>query len=210
MAKQRFYVVWEGRDTGVFEHWKDCEKQIKGFTGAKYKSFPTRDLAEEAFHHDYRLYMGIDFGKPRKSAEELKNIGLPVPESISVDAACSGNPGVLEYRGVDTGTGAEIFRQGPFDQGTINIGEFLAIVHALAFLKEREIDIPVYSDSRNAIKWVKDKEARTKLLKTDKNQKLLYLLDRAVKWLHANDYPNPVLKWETSVWGEIPADFGRK
>jgi ribonuclease HI len=210
MAKQRFYVVWEGRKIGIFEHWKDCEKQIKGFTDAKYKSFPTRELAEEAFQGDSHIYIGIDFNKPDKTREELKRIGLPILKSLCVDAACSGNPGLLEYRGVDTVTHRELFRQGPFELGTINIGEFLAIVHALAYLKEKKLSLPVYSDSRNAIKWVKDRQVKTKLIRSEKNLKLFDLIERALKWLHENTYPNPVLKWETSVWGEIPADFGRK
>ena len=62
---------------------------------------------------------------------------LIIKESIAVDAACSGNPGNMEYRGVYTKTKEQIFHQGPFPQGTNNIGEFLALVHGLAFFKKR-------------------------------------------------------------------------
>jgi ribonuclease HI len=127
-----------------------------------------------------------------------------------VDAACSGNPGVLEYRGVDTRSGAELFRQGPFPEGTVNIGEFLAIVHALAMLKKIQSDWPVYSDSRTAIAWVRDKKIKTNLQRTSKNEALFKLVDRALVWLNENRWKNPVRKWETTYWGEIPADFGRK
>jgi len=127
-----------------------------------------------------------------------------------VDAACSGNPGKMEYRGVCVATGEEIFHFGPLEGGTNNIGEFLGIVHALALLKQQNNAIPVYSDSTNAIKWVKKKKCNTKLKPTNENKYLFELISRAEKWLTENDYPNPIIKWETDKWGEIPADFGRK
>jgi len=133
-----------------------------------------------------------------------------IPNSLSVDAACSGNPGVMEYRGVYTATGQEIFRQGPFQQGTNNIGEFLALVHGLALLKQQNSTIPVYSDSVSAMAWVRNKKAKTTLEICPENQILFDLIARAEKWLRTNSYSNPVLKWETRIWGEIPADFGRK
>jgi ribonuclease HI len=127
-----------------------------------------------------------------------------------VDAACKGNPGILEYRGVDTKSGAELFRQGPFPEGTVNLGEFLAIVHALGLLKKMDSDWPVYSDSRTAIAWIKAKRIKTNLKRTAKNEQLFILIDRAITWLKTNPYQNRILKWETAWWGEIPADFGRK
>ena len=111
---------------------------------------------------------------------------------------------------METASGRELFHQGPFRQGTVNIGEFLAIVHALALLKNKGSDVPVYSDSRTALKWVEKKSVNTKLLPEDRNEKLFEMIQRAERWLKENDYPNKVLKWETKYWGEIPADFGRK
>jgi ribonuclease HI len=210
MTKQRYYVVWKGRKTGVFDSWGTCSQQVLGFTGAVYKSFPTKELAEEAFRGDSQDYLGVDFDKSILEPEQLKAIGQPDRHSVAVDAACSGNPGVLEYRGVITATGRELFREGPYEQGTVNIGEFLAIVHALAMLKEQGQSRPVYSDSATAIKWVKTKEVRTKLPRTMQNEVLFLLVERALKWLQGNSYPNAVLKWETTAWGENPADFGRK
>ena len=137
-------------------------------------------------------------------------VGEPIANSLSVDAACSGNPGVLEYRGVYTSTGREIFKQGPFPEGTVNIGEFLALVHGLAYLKQKNKNIPVYSDSKTAISWVKNKKVKTKLELNKKNKKLFDLIDRALNWLQSNNFENQILKWETKYWGEIPADFGRK
>lgn len=140
---------------------------------------------------------------------------LPLPlevkaDALAVDAACSGNPGPMEYRGVYLATGEEIFHYGPV-HGTNNIGEFLAIVHALALLKQRERTMTVYSDSRNALLWVKAKKCRTKLARTARTEKLFQLIERAEQWLRTHEYSDiPLLKWETRRWGEVPADFGRK
>jgi ribonuclease HI len=210
MAKQRYYVVWKGRETGIFDTWAECERQVTGFTGAVYKSFPSRELAEEAFDGDSGDYLGHDYDRTPPDEKVLMAVGKPVADSIAVDAACSGNPGLLEYRGVITATGRELFREGPYEQGTVNIGEFLAIVHALAYLKDQSKTVPVYSDSATAIKWVNKKEVRTKLPRTSQNEIVFFLIERALKWLNENSYPNVILKWETKVWGEIPADFGRK
>lgn len=205
MAKQKFYVVWKGRETGIFRSWKECEEQIKGFDAARYKSFETEKEAEEAFAAGAPPFTSI--GKPRVLTP---GSAKPILQSISVDAACSGNPGVMEYQGVDTSTKKKLFHSGPYPEGTVNIGEFLAIVHGLGYLKKRGLSIPIYSDSMTAIKWVKDKRANTKLERNEINRELFHLIDRAEYWLKTNNYTNPILKWKTAEWGEIYADFGRK
>jgi ribonuclease HI len=217
MAKQKYYVVWRGRETGVFSSWAECSEQIKGYPGAEYKSFDSLEKAKRAFEGDSEDFVGQGNNKNGAtgfknefSEEEKRLIGLPIEESLSVDAACSGNPGVLEYRGVDTKSGIELFRVGPFPEGTVNIGEFLALVHGLGYLKERNSVIPIYSDSKTAMKWLRDKKVNTKLEENSRNKKLFQLVERAVKWLNSNSYKNKILKWETAYWGEIPADFGRK
>ena len=209
MAKKRntHYVVWRGKIPGVYPSWKECEEQVKGTEGALYKGFPDESAAWEAFSKPPHHFIGK---RAQPSEAELEKFGRPNPDSLSVDAACAGNPGVLEYRGVDTMSGAQLFHQGPFQEGTVNIGEFLAIVHALAFLAERKLTIPVYTDSKTAMKWVKDKKVNTKLPRNRRNADLFSLVDRAEKWLQTHTWANPLLKWETAVWGEIPADFGRK
>ena len=210
MAKSKYYVVWNGRKPGIYEGWQACKEQVAGFNGAKYKGFPTPDLARSALNEDPRKYMEKGLQSPKKIICSNPLDGEPVPDSICVDAACSGNPGALEYRGVDTASGAELFKVGPFPEGTVNLGEFLAIVHALAYLKQRNSNWPVYSDSRTAIAWLKKKAVNTKLEPSVKNMELFNLVERALNWLKNNSWMNPVLKWETAYWGEIPADFGRK
>jgi len=208
MGKQKYYVVWEGKEPGVYDNWRDCERQIRNFDGAVYKSFVDKGLAEKAFLDDPQNYIGKDFGKLTEA--EKVPFGKPIGDSISVDAACSGNPGKMEYRGVDTMSGAQLFKQGPFPVGTVNIGEFLAIVHGLAYMAERGQNWPIYTDSRTAMKWVRDRKVKTKLPRRADTEKLFGLVDRAVKWLENNEYSNQIIKWETAAWGEIPADFGRK
>jgi ribonuclease HI len=207
-SKSKYYVVWEGLKPGIYTSWEACKNQVVAVPGAKYKSYESRLEAEAAFKTGYKPASGKTNDSKKKVSISKSNIVYP---SISVDAACSGNPGRMEYRGVDTHVGNEIFRQGPFDDGTNNIGEFLAIVHALALLKSKgKHSLPIYSDSKTAMGWVKKKHCNTKLERTGRNEILFEMIDRAEKWLKDNAFQNPLLKWETASWGEIPADFGRK
>lgn len=209
--KKKYYTVWKGHNTGVFETWEDCKAQIKNFKGAQYKSFTSFEAAKKAYQEGSKEYIGKSKTfKSELSEEQLKKIGEPNLNSISVDAAVSGNPGKMEYRGVVTKTKKQLFIQGPFEEGTNNIGEFLAIVHGLAFLKQKKSNRIIYTDSRTAMSWVKKKKCNTKLNRSDKNKSLFELVDRAIKWLNENKYSTTVVKWETKAWGEIPADFGRK
>ncbi len=208
VAKKKFYVVWNGVVPGVYKTWDECKAQIDGYDGAIYKSFSTKEEAERAYNDNPWSYVGKNAAAAKKVS--INSIAEIVKDSLSVDAACSGNPGDMEYRGVYVKTGEEVFRQGPFEMGTNNVGEFLALVHGLALLKQKGFNIPIYSDSRNAIKWVKDKKCKTKLERVPENESLFYMIERAEKWLRENTYTTQIIKWETDKWGEIPADFGRK
>ena len=208
MAKRHYYVVWNGVTPGVYNTWEECEAQIKGVKQALYKSFGTLAEAERAYASSPYDYIG------NKAKSEKKSTPATLPATVikgalAVDAACSGNPGMMEYRGVYIATGEEVFHFGPMF-GTNNIGEFLAIVHALALLKQKSPTMTIYSDSKIAQLWVMKRECKTKLERTPKTEKLLQDVDRAVAWLHNNTYQNKILKWKTEEWGEIPADFGRK
>ncbi|MCF6170259.1 MAG: ribonuclease H family protein [Bacteroidales bacterium] len=209
MAKKaKYYVVWRGKKPGIYHSWEDCKKQVTGFEGAHYKSFTSADEAKSAFN---KSYWEIVARKGKKDLKELTGKDKPILNSISVDAACKGNPGRLEYRGVYTDTETLLFERGPFEMGTVNIGEFLAIVLGMAWMKKHKItDMPIYSDSRTAIAWVRNKRANTKLKKTAANAVLFDALNKAVEWLKTNNPKIKVLKWNTREWGEIPADYGRK
>lgn len=210
-ARSKYYVVWKGLNPGVYDNWAECKMQIDGQEGAKYKSFESREEAVAALEKGFAAYIKTaPFPKSQTAKDAARPVGKPVEHSLSVDAACSGNPGDMEYRGVYTATGQELFRIGPYKKGTNNVGEFLAIVHGLAFLKQKGSDLPIYSDSRNAILWVRNKKCKTLLERLPENEPIFDLIERAEKWLNTNTYTTPIMKWETASWGEIPADFGRK
>ena len=188
MAKNKHYVVWKGLNPGIYDNWADCKTQVEGQAGAKYKAFETREEAVKAFEEGYEYYLRK--AASPKAIDRLyaeTPVGRPEPNSLAVDAACSGNPG-----------------------DTNNVGEFLALVHGLALLKQKGSDLPIYSDSRNAILWVRKKKCKTLLERVPENEPIFNLIERAEKWLNENSYTTRIIKWETSEWGEIPADFGRK
>lgn len=209
----KWYVVWVGNNPGIYETWEDCKQQVENFPGARYKGFKSREEAIMALRGDNDSEMAI----LRSIANADHNIvnfeAFPeiILDSIAVDAACSGNPGVMEYRGVSLRTGEQIFHKGPFPHATNNIGEFLAIVHALALLKQQgDGSTPIYSDSRTGIAWVRDRKCKSKLVPNAKNAELMQIVRRAEAWLLRNTFTNRIIKWNTEEWGEIPADFGRK
>ena len=213
MAKNKFYVVWQGRNPGIYSSWEACRKEVEGCNGAKFKGFPDRLSAETAFSKGPDEYWGKDVTPVidiSKAAEQ------PLSPAIAVDAACAGNPGKMEYQGVfvdfatNPATRQQLFKSPVFEQGTNNIGEFLAIVHALALEKKNGWTYPIYSDSVNAQIWIRQKKCKTKLQPNAKNEYLFQLIARAENWLNNNTIDVPILKWKTEIWGEIPADFGRK
>jgi len=218
MAKQKFYVVWAGKQPGVYSTWAECQAQTDHYTGAKYKSYESKAAADEAYKAGWKGNWGTGTasgGTKEKSSSFRRTSTVETSEeidylSVSVDVGTRGNPGPVEYKGVDTGTGEVIFSCGPIKKGTNNLGEFLAIVHALALLKKEGSNKTVYSDSVNAIKWVKQKNVATTLPRDASTEEIWVLVDRAVKWLQTNTYDNKLLKWQTKEWGEIKADYGRK
>ena len=208
MSKKKitYYVVWSGRTPGVYATWADCEQQVKGFEGAKYKGFASQAEAEQAFHESPEKYIV----RKAENTAKAKSTTKPVLPALAVDAACSGNPGVMEFRGVTADNGTEVFHRGPFVCGTNNIGEFLAIVLGLAWLKQNKLPWALYSDSRTALAWLKKGHADTKIEWNASNQDLFIMVRKAEMWLHDNTWTTPIYKWDTKAWGEIPADFGRK
>ncbi len=211
MAHFKYYVVWKGYAPGIYDSWEECKQQIDGYQGALYKSYNSKESAIKAFREGYNEQKGVLESIVEVIDERAAANKIYRKDSIAVDASCMGNPGIMEYRGVYIKTGQELFRVGPFQDGTNNIGEFLALVHVLAFLKKKGNDtMPIYSDSVNAMLWVKKKKCNTKLERTGRNDQIFELIQRAEFWLKNNTWKNPVYKWETKIWGEIPADFGRK
>ena len=212
MAKSKFYVVWKGRQAGVYSNWESCKMQIEGFKGAQYKSFPDRRSAEDAFKAGYQQTSQRDYESTRLQVNETTRlqVEMPITQSIAVDAACSGNPGKMEFQGVFVETKTNLFKSPVYEHGTNNIGEFLAIVYCLAWQHKHKLSYPIYSDSVNAQKWVREGVCKTKIEENEKNKPLFEVIRWAEKWLKTNSFRVPIYKWKTEVWGEIPADFGRK
>lgn len=206
--KKKFYVVWKGAKPGVYSSWPEANAQVAGFPGAKFKSFPTQESALHAFKTGPSA--ALDAAPRAKGPSQNHSSKIIIKPSLSVDAACSGNPGKMEYQGVSTATKERIFHQA-FPLGTNNIGEFLALIHGIAFCKSEGLhDMPIYTDSKIAMGWIVKKKCKTTLPRNSKTEKLYQLIDRGEQWLKTNTFSNPILKWETKKWGEIPADFGRK
>lgn len=212
-SRRKYYVVWEGRSPGIYDSWEEARDQIDGFPGARYKAFTSQDAATEAFRGSPEQHMGF----LRKLAEH-KNAPVDyttIPgirlDAIAVDGACAHNPGPMEYRGVRVADGVEIFHVGPLAGGTNNIGEYLALIHVAALLaRAGDSTTPIYTDSRTALSWLRRGHSNTKVQPDTDNAPLLAILARADAWLATHRIPNPILKWDTESWGEIPADFGRK
>lgn len=219
MASRKYYVVWVGRQPGIYTEWDDCFEQVNGFPGARYKSFDSQTAATIAFRGDPddegSIIRTIAVHSARPAAQQATIAYADIPEinldAIAVDGACAGNPGMMEYRGVDVKTGIELFHVGPLAEGTNNVAEYLALVHALAYLYNKgDQTTPIYSDSKTARGWIKNRGCRTRLTPTAANTKIFELLARANLWIQSHDTRNPILRWDTDSWGEIPADFGRK
>lgn len=223
---KRFYAVFTGRQPGVYDDFNDAMEQVDGFEGAVFKSYDSPQEAAEAFRRfesrsDSRqigaLLMNATEHQaaPRKPDRiETKTDYFAFPEidlnGWAVDASCMGNPGVMEYRGVELMTGRELFRVGPFKKGTNNIGEFLAIVHALALMAQRGERHTVYSDSVSGMAWVRNRKVKTQLKRDAATEPVFRMMERALVWLNTHRYDVPIRKWDTDRWGEVPADFDRK
>lgn len=58
--------------------------------------------------------------------------------------------------------------------------------------------MPIYSDSVNAISWIKQKKCKTKLPREPKTEELFKLIERAEKWLRENTYTTKILNGKPS------------
>ena len=208
MAKQhKWYVVWAGHEPGVYETWAECQRQTQNYPKALFKAFESRSEAMRAYEEGAQ-----GFSRRHRAPSGMESgTEAPIAEALAVDAACSGNPGVMEYRGVYLPSRRVIFEMGPFPKGTNNIGEFLAIVHALALIEKQGLtNLVIYSDSMIALGWIRKKRCKTLMERTAETAPLFDLIERAERWLQTHTYTTPIYKWDTVRWGEIPADYGRK
>ena len=198
------YVIRKGKKVWIFDSWGETQVLVSGFSDAKYKSFPTLASAEKALEEGWEKYY-------QKSIPNIPTNDVPYfSTAIVVDAAHSSATGVMEYQGINLAAQQQIFYfKSPV--GTNNIGEFLAIVHGLQWLKkEHKSDYVIYSDSKIAIKWIQLKTCKTNLIFAYENKELFALIQEAEEWLKGQTVDTQILRRDTSKWGENPADFGRK
>ena len=201
------YVVWEGRNPGIYDTWDECKAQVNGYTDARFKGFPSQAAEERAFEEGPGKYWG---SKKATSSTRTEYPEEVQKNSIAVDVGCRGPHGPMEYRGIDLKSNKMIFEYGPYKVGTSNIGEFLAIVEALKYLTSTGENKIIYSDSKVAMGWVRKKICNTTLEDNDKTMEIHAMIDSGLNWLKNNKYSIKIVKWNTAKWGEIPADYGRK
>ncbi len=200
-----WYVVWRGRVPGVYATWEEAQAQVHGFSGARYRAFKDRQQAEAAFAVGPEADLGalaLTWRRQHLPAEVL--------QGYAVDAAWNAQTKTMHYRGVRIADDQEIFHRGPFEDATNNVGEFLAVVEGLDWLKQRDLRAPIYTDSLNAIQWVSERRCNTTCAPTARNAALFARIAWAERWLGEHPDHAPVRKWQTERWGENPADFGRK
>lgn len=212
-SKQKFYAVRKGYQTGIFLTWEVCEKYVKGYPKAEYKSFYNKDDAEDYMRGKENEYTTV-------TNSNSNSTHIPTGAFLAVDGGTIGGNNSngstkCQYQIYNSQTQKVELTSKPI-VGTNNIGEFLGIVKAIGILHKQNLHhIPIYSDSLIAIKWVKDKKAKTNLgnnnSSVDSIVNTLDMLEAAEKFLHTISLANfTIRKWETKSWGENPADFGRK
>ena len=165
MAK-KYYVIWQGRETGIFTDWDTCKKHIDKFNGARYKSYKTREEAESAFAGSSSAAMKKSKSAPKKhsgkgpktySAEEVAS--HKAQTKIFTDGGCEPNPG-------KAGSGVAVYRDNNISElwfglfnpkGTNNTAELNALYHAL-MMAEKEIQakqtVAIFCDSKYSIQCV--------------------------------------------------------
>lgn len=214
----KYYTVFRGHNPGIYDNWEEARFQTEGFSNALVKAYSSSEEAAEA----YRNFSGqedreelirlLHFNNDTTTTPSQNYLDNPEidTDAWAVDASCLGNPGKMEYRCVELKTGREVFRVGPFEDATNNIGEYLALVHAMALMVKNGEYHNIYYDSQTAHSWWRKRQVKTMLKPTDRNKKVFELLARASTWVNTHQFPGKVMKWQTQRWGEIPADFGRK
>ncbi|MGL6260052.1 ribonuclease H1 domain-containing protein [Vibrio sp. WXL103] len=165
MAK-KYYVVWQGRETGIFTTWAQCKAQVDNFSGARFKSFPSLEEAQAAFGRPSKLKASTTkakTSKPKSTPLTQSQIdAMPYTVKIFTDGACEPNPG-------EAGTGLAVYQDQTLSElwyglyqahGTNNTAELHGLNQALRLAKEKLSQghsVGIYSDSRYSIdcltKW---------------------------------------------------------
>lgn len=208
----KVYAVFVGRKNGIFNTWDECKAQVDKFPGAAYKSYPDHNSARDAIdeYHGNSGRVQTPVSVPKVAPSDF-----PSPPFLTVDAAYSHSTHILEWRGVlvdSNNRKVELFRSKPYKGGSANIGEFIAIVDGIEWLLSNDFSMPIYSDSITAQAWLRNGDHKStveigKALST-RFSEAFRMLKRPSTMVKLKSCP--VHDWKTKIWGEIPADFGRK
>jgi len=200
--KKKYYVIIGGEYQGkYYDTWDKIEPKSTKKSGVYAKCFEQDKIAAMGYFEKHKLANT----EVKHDIEESPVVSIP-QYGIVVDGACNQNTGEFQYQAYDLNTQSIKHTSKPYLNGTNNIAEFFAIICALKALVKSKSDKPIYSDSTTAIKWVMDRCCNTKV----NDRELLMKISEQIEWLHRNNCLNPILKWQTKIWGENPADFGRK
>ncbi|MCC8143934.1 MAG: reverse transcriptase-like protein [Tannerellaceae bacterium] len=126
-------------------------------------------------------------------------------EGVVTDAAHSMKNGVTEYQGKNLSTGERIFYKYLGNQ-TTNIGEFLGAVAGIKYILQNNFSPRIiYTDSKTAISWIQNKSTSSSKKNMDIKRAEVFL-----KLFSSEIESIEIRHWNSSIWGENPADFGNK
>lgn len=174
MAKKKFYAVKKGYNIGIYESWSTVEPLVKGYSGAKFKSFFSRDEAQTWLEGNGDMARRPASKKKSNVSVEPGHHGAEI--LIYTDGGAINNPGPGGYGVVIlTGTIKKEF-QGGYRLTTNNRMELKACIVALQQVQESSLKIVLYSDSSYVVNglskgWVK-KWKKNGWLTADKKQVL--------------------------------------
>ncbi|CAH9058473.1 Ribonuclease H [Pseudoalteromonas sp. CIP111854] len=164
MAK-KYYVIWTGRETGIFTTWDKCKSLVDGFAGAKYKSYSSLEEAQSAFSGKLSLTPLKAKQRAKTNKSNITSLcqkeidAMPFDIKIYTDGACDPNPG-------KAGTGLAVYKQNELSElwyglyqaiGTNNTAELRGLAQALLLAKEylaSNFSVVIFCDSRYSIDCV--------------------------------------------------------
>lgn len=201
MKNNKYYVVWKGINTGVYDNWNDCKKQVNGFSGALHKSFESLDEAEKAFE-EYSE-------SPNSTSTSIP----PSPYSIKsfiVNGNCQDTFGEISYRWKISGSTSNAKEINLAMIGTKNIADFIAIVYLIKLSQKVKLNLPIYTNSKTAKNWILNKKCNHHLFVSKKTEAVLAVIKETEDWLSNNAVENEILFWDSVAWGKFPLVNRRK
>jgi len=151
MPPKKYYAVAKGRRPGIYYNWPDAKSQVEGFTGAIYKSFLTKNEAEQWLKNPVIKRSPA----PGKREAEAKEHILGRDEVvIYTDGGSSGNPGPGGYGVVQIYKGRKKELTGGFRLTTNNRMELTGVIVALRNLEYKDVPVTVYTDSSYVVNGI--------------------------------------------------------